>query len=240
MSVETPTNHRLSPSGLFLGPWDLGEGSALRNVYKSFIPRGATDGSGMEVPTAAGPYLLTTFNIVLPTYYDATVDPPVAFNPNKLLYLFWVEIVADTIVQGATPGPANMVTYVEVDANGATTRESIQNQVGDADDDTTYSVLAGQMLSRSAMHNIPEAEADVVHHTMIGVFRPGDIPSWIGSNADLWVAGTTRHIHVSVEQNAETGTLWMRNRASRVVIAEFYGNASELIGITNDPYVAPT
>ncbi len=231
MAIETPSVHRLSPSGLFLGPFGNLPLDSLRNVYKGFFPRGPIDGSGQLVPAVST--IAETFGIDLPLVWPNT-DPAEAFDPNKLLYLIWVNISAATDFQGATPGPANMVTSITVDADpGPTT--PIENIVQDENAPQVFSNFAGSFLGRSAVHRVLNeaiVEIDIVNDTYLAVFRPGTIPLWTTGGAIPWTAGSTRHIYVEVQANVETGTLYMANHRSNIIIAEFYGDVIETIGLS--------
>lgn len=233
MAIETPTTHRLSPSGLFLNGIQLPTGDFLRNVYKGFFPRGALDGSGQRMPTD-NPVIVETFNIPLPLVWPAT-DPPEDFDPNKLLYLIWLNVIAYTDLQGGTPGPASMTASITVDAaNPPSNTTPIENEV--QDELGTFSNFAGQFLGRSSVHRLPDegiTEQDVLNYTSLAVFRPGTIPLWTTGNATPWVAGQTRHIYVEVLSNgAEAGVLLLPNHRSNIVIAEFYGDVIETIGLS--------
>jgi len=221
--------HRLSPSGLYLSPSGELPGDVLTNVYKGFFPLG-TLGEGQPMPEGA-PIIVETFNIPLPLVWPNT-DPPETFDPNKLLYLIWLNIIAYTdIPQSPTEGPANMTGRIVVDAlpGGVTPIENVvQDNLG------TMSPTAGTFLGRSSVHQIPgeDDEIDILNYTSLAVFRPGSIPAWINA-ATPWVAGQTRHIYVDVQAGAETGILYLPNHRSNVVIAEFYGDVIETIGISS-------
>ena len=225
--------HRLSPSGLYLSPMGELPGDVLTNVYKGFFPLG-TLGEGQPMPEGA-PIIVETFNIPLPLVWPNT-DPPETFDPNKLLYLIWLNIIAYTdIADQPTVGPASMTARIVVDAPGGTT--PIENVV--EDEHQTMCDLAGTFLGRSSVHTLPDegtAEVDILNYTSLAVFRPGSIPAWTNT-ATAWVAGQTRHIYVDVQSIVETGVLYLPNHRSNVVIAEFYGDVIETIGLSSVSYI---
>jgi hypothetical protein len=178
--------------------------------------------------------MIETFAIPLPTVWPST-DPPEPFDPNKLLYLIWVNVIAYTDTGQATPGPASMTTYITVDDTRQLTTP-IENVV--QDNLGTFDSFAGTFFGRSSVHELTIGESvaylsDVLNYTSLAVFRPGSIPAWVAP-ATPWVAGQTRHIYVEVVGNgSESGELWMPNHRSNIVIAEFYGDVIETIGLSS-------
>lgn len=223
--------HRLSPSGLYLPNGFAPGGDVLTNVYKGFFPRPAAQEAAQPMPPSA-PVTVETFAIPLPTVWPQT-DPPETFDPGKLLYLMWLNVVAYTDIQmGGTPGPASMTAFLCVDGPSDTI-VPIENVVDDAA--CAFSTLAGGFFGRSSVHVIPDEgtdEVDVLNYTSLAVFRPGTIPLWV-QPATPWVAGQTRHIYVQVQANGnESGVLVLLNHRSNIVIAEFYGDVVETIGLS--------
>jgi hypothetical protein len=222
--------HRLSPSGTYLTafPW-LQAGDVITNVYKGFFPRGNI-GGGMLIPDN-GAAIVETFSIPLPTTFPNSGDPPIPFDPANLMYLIWVNSIANTdIAQSPTPGPFNMTTYISVD--GPAGPVDIENVVVDETSPIAFSNLAGEFYGRSSVHAVPPAEVDILDYTSLAVFRPGTIPAWTDP-ATPWVAGQTRHIYVRVSQDSETGEPYMPNHRSNIVIVELYGSVRETIGVSS-------
>jgi hypothetical protein len=215
---------RLSPSGPIIGNLPgLDDGAMLRNVYFGAFP------NELLVLSATND-LCETFNIPLPLVLPGD-DPPEVFDPAKLLYVIWTNVVANTGESGATDGASGMTVAHDVDNIGGT---PAYTGIEDIIDDVTglYSNMAGAFGLRSAIHSHPVEgnDVDVVDATKMTVFRPGTIPNWV-LPATPWVRGDTRHIYVHVTTQVETGVLALPSRQSRIVILEFYGTVPELIGV---------
>ena len=219
--------HRLSPSGLFLGNSpgfeDVG---FLREVYFGAFP--SADSILHDPPTL---HTVETFSIALPLTWSGSEDPPETFDPSKLIYCIWANIVADTDTQGGTKGPSSMSLVVGVDAAGGaiTPIQEVMNDVtGVFSDEATWTL-------RSGIHRMEDEaidEIDIIDSCKPVLFRPGTIPSWTSAPAaTAWVAGQTRHIYVQVGGIAETGVLVLPARSSRILIQEFYGTVSQHIGV---------
>ena len=218
--------HRLSPSGLYLGNSpgfeDVG---FLREVYFGAFPS-----ADSVLDYRSGLVVLETFGIVIPTTWPDggdPPDPPEPFDPTKLIYCIWTNLVAATDIQGGTPGEASMGLTVSVDSivGGGQTIEEVMDDVAG-----TFSAEFNPSI-RSVYHR-QTTEIDIADSTKLTLFRPGTIPQWTGVPGALpWTAGATRHIYVAVNGVNETGVLVMPARGSRVLIQEYYGTISQHIGV---------